>query len=218
MKAALNASIQEEEELMQKIQGEIDDFNAKIDEKVEKIDAMKAQRKAEKDKPLSWKLDMDFHIKKSLLRRGQLCGERNKLCSSKKKIEKRIKYYDHQNRSIRILSEENRKTKPVPACFFADGLIPPKENEQAELDTDHEKPGPFGFQNQAFQRYLHASRQKDDSLNSCASFESSEEEYKNEGKGKGRENGPFVQKKLTDPVSGSVKNNEDCKNVRFMID
>ena len=95
VKAALKARIQEEEELMQKIQREIDDFNAKIDKKVEKIDTMKAQRKAGKDKPLSWKLDMDFHIKKSLLRRGQLCGERNKLYSSKKKIEKRIKDYDH---------------------------------------------------------------------------------------------------------------------------
>ena len=127
VKAALNARIQEEEELMQKIQGEIDDFDAKINKKVEKIDAMKAQRKAEKDKPLSWKLDMDFHIKKSLLRKRELCGERNKLCSSKKKIEKQIKYYDHRSRSVRILSEENRKPKPVPSCFFADGLIPPRE-------------------------------------------------------------------------------------------
>ena len=42
-----------EEELMQKIQGEIDDFDAKIDKKVEKINPMKAQRKAENDKPLN---------------------------------------------------------------------------------------------------------------------------------------------------------------------
>ena len=145
VKAALNARIEEDKELIQKIQGEIDDLNAKINKKVEKIDAMKARRKAEMDKPLSWKLDMDFHIKKSLLRRRELCGECNKLCSSKKKIEKRMKGYDHRSRSVRILSEENRKPKPVPPCFFADGLIPPKENEQAELDTDHENLGPSGF-------------------------------------------------------------------------
>ena len=151
---------------------------------------MKAQRKAEKDKPLSWKFDMDFHIKKSLLRRRELCGERNKLCSSKKKIEKRIKDYDHQNHSIRILSEENRKPKSVPPYFFADGLILPKENKQTEFDIDCGKPGPSGFQNQAFQRYLRASRQKDgvhlskDSLNSRIS---NEEECKSEGKGKDKE-------------------------------
>ena len=215
VKAALNARIQEEEELMQKIQGKIDDFDARIDKKVEKIDAMKAQRKAEKDKPLSWKLDMDFHIKKSLLRRRELCGERNKLCSSKKNIEKRIEKYDFKIGSIHILSDENRKPKLVPPCFFADSLISPKENKQTELDIDCGKPGPSGFQNKAFQRYLRASRQKDDahsSKDSLNSRVSNEEKYESEGKGKDKQDGVLVQKMLTDPVSGSVKNGK-CNTI-----
>ena len=215
VKAALNARIQEEKDHMQKMQGEIDDFNAKIDKKVEKIDAMKAQRKAEKDKPLSWKLDMDFHIKKSLLRRRELCGEYNKLCSSKKKIEKQIEKYDYRSRSVHILSEENRKSKPVPSCFFADGLISPKENKQTEFDIDCGKPGPSGFQNKAFQRYLRASRQKDDAHSSKDSLNSrisNEEKYESEGKGKEKQGGVLVQKMLTDPVSGSVKNGK-CNTI-----
>ena len=209
VKAALDARIQEEEELMQKIQGKINDFDAKINKKVEKIDAMKVQRKAEKDKPLSWKLDMDFHIKNSLLRRRELCRERNKLCSSKKEIEKRIEKYDFKIGSVHILSDENRKPKPVPPCFFADGLIPPKEN------IDCGKPGPSGFQNKAFQRYLRVSRQEDDmhsSKNSLNSRISNEEEYESEGKGKDKQDGVQVQKMLTDPVSGSVKNGK-CNTI-----
>ena len=216
VKAALDARIQEEEEFMQKMQGEIDDINVKINKKVEKIDTMKAQRKAEKDKPLSWKIDMDFHIKKSLLRRGKLCAEHNRLCSSKKNIEKRIEKYDFKIGSVHILSDESRKTKPVPPCFFADGLIPPKENKQTEFDIDHEKPGPSGFQDQAFQRYLRASRHKDDvhlSKDSLNSRVSNEEECESEGKGKDKEDGVLLQKMLTDPVSGSVKNGKCNTNI-----
>ena len=158
MKAALNTRIQEDKEVMKEIQGEINDLKAKIDKKVEKIDAMKAQRKTEKDKPLSWKLDMDFHIKKSLLRQGELCGERDRLFSSKKKIRKRIKKYDYQIRSgLHILSDKNRKLKPVPPCFFADSLIPPKENKNKQPELDNGKPGLSDFQNQ-----VHAFRQNDD--------------------------------------------------------
>ena len=161
MQKTIKSCIEEEKQLVEKLQNEIDDLKNQIGKKTEKIEAMKTQKKEKS----WWKFDTDFGIAKSWMRRMDLYGKRDKRLIWKGKTNKRIKKYKRKIQcDLQVMNDKKpAPQRPIPSCFFAKGQVPPKNKEQVEIhDHTDDNPRSSGYKQNQSQKFLSTSRGKDE--------------------------------------------------------
>ncbi len=115
------AIVKNEEEHLEWLENEIQSFSIHIEKKKEKIKNLKVTRK---ENGLKDKVDTDYHIVKSTLRKGNLKRSLNQMKKQRDKSKKRIlKYKNKYNKQLLAesgTSEESFPTEAKPGSSTAD--------------------------------------------------------------------------------------------------
>ena len=116
-KTLLSAMIAKERDLMNTLEGKIQEFSSLVEEKGKKIESMMADRKGS----LSQKLDPEYNIAKSKLRRKKFSDSLNELRLQREKSSDQMQKYNGKiNSTLESLSEYKRPTTPAPKLSLRD--------------------------------------------------------------------------------------------------